>query len=155
MELFSHQDPAVRQSLDAHINQRWMQLHELEKEWSERGLRYLLLTNSGGAVATLSFLGTSNGALNVSGVKISLALFVLGIFLVGVSTAKTYHHMSRLFESYKIGVDHYYTDQITWAHLHREDEKLAVEDKWDYIIPYISFGCFILGCVCGAVALFE
>ena len=54
MELFSKQDAAVRHSLNGHITQRWVQLYELEKEWGERALKYLLLTNSGGAIATLS-----------------------------------------------------------------------------------------------------
>ena len=88
MELFTKQDPAVRQTLNAHINQRWGQLYELEKEWGERALKYLLLTNSGGAIATLGFLGASPTAINMLGAKISLFLFVLGVFLVGVSTEK-------------------------------------------------------------------
>lgn len=154
MELFSKQDPAVRQNLNEHINQRWKQLYELEKEWGERALRYLLMTNSGGAITTLSFLGAYKGALNLSGVKISLTLFVVGIFLVGISTAKTFHHLSGLLKKFKIDVDHYYADKITWYHLHEEDKVRAVEDKWDYIIPYASFGCFIAGCISGALALF-
>ena len=154
MELFSKQDPAIRQSLNAHINQRWGQLYELEKEWGERALKYLLLTNSGGAIATLGFLGASPAAINMLGAKISLFLFVLGVFLVGVSTAKTFHHMSRLFKAWKVDVDHYYSDKITWEYLHDEDKKRAVEDFWDYAIPYTSFACFIVGSVSGAISLF-
>lgn len=155
MELFSKQDPTVRESLNSHINQRWKQLYELEKEWGERALRYLLMTNSGGAVATLSFLGASKGAINLLGAKVSLALFIVGIFLVGVSTAKTFHHMSGLFKNFKNDIDHYYADKITWNHLHDEDKERAVEDIWDYITPYASFGCFITGCISGALALFT
>jgi len=85
---FSKQDPAIRQSLNGQIKQRWGQLYELEKEWGERALKYLILTNSGGAIATLSFLGASPSAINMRGAKTFLFLFVLGVFLVGVSTAK-------------------------------------------------------------------
>lgn len=154
MDLFSKQDPAVRQSLNGHINQRWGQLYELEKEWGERALKYLLLTNSGGAIATLGFLGASPAAINMLGAKISLFLFVLGVFLVGVSTAKTFHHMSSLFKAYKEDVEHYYSDKITWAHLHEQDKNRTVEDFWDYAIPYSSFGCFIGGSISGALSLF-
>lgn len=154
MELFSKQDPAVRQSLNSHINQRWGQLYELEKEWGERALKYLLLTNSGGAIATLGFLGASPAAINMLGAKISLFFFVLGVFLVGVSTAKTFHYMSHLFETWKADVNHYYSDKITWEHLQEEDKKRAAEDFWDYAIPYTSFGCFIAGSVSGAISLF-
>ncbi len=154
MELFSKQDPAVRQSLNAHLNQRWGQLYELEKEWGERALKYLLLANSGGAIATLSFLGASPEAINTVGAKISLFLFVFGVILVGVSTAKTFHHMSCLFKAWKIDVDHYYSDKITWEHLQEEERERAVADFLDYAIPYTSFGCFIAGSVAGAISLF-
>lgn len=154
MELFSKQDPAMRQSLGVHINQRWGQLYELEKQWGERALKYLLLTNSGGAIATLGFLGASPSAINMVGAKISLFLFVLGVFLVGVSTAKTFHYMSHLFNAWKTDVDNYYSDKITWEHLHEEDKKRAVPDFWDYAIPYTSFVCFIAGAVSGAISLF-
>ena len=152
--LFSKQDPSVRQSLDVHINQRWRQLYELEKEWGERVLRYLLLTNAGGAIATLGFLGGYPTAIKMLGVKISLVLFVLGVFLVGVSTAKLFHDMSHLFKSYKSDVEHYYADKITWGHLREEDKKRAVEDFWDYAIPYSAFSCFIGGSISGAISLF-
>ena len=154
MELFSKQDPEVRRSLNEYINQRWGQLYELEKEWGERAIRYLLLTNSGGAVATLSFLGASQTALNKLGAKISLALFVFGIFFVGISVAKIFHHMSGIFKAWKTDVENYHSDKITWEHLVGEDKKRSVEDFWDYAFPYASFVCFIAGCISGAFALF-
>lgn len=154
MELFSKQDATVKQSLNGYITQRWVQLYELEKEWGERALKYLLLTNSGGAIATLSFLGASPLAINLIGAKIALFLFVFWGFLVGISTAKTYHHMSYLFEAWRADVNHYYTDKVTWEHLQEEDKKRAVVGFWDYAIPYTSFGCFIAGSISGAVSLF-
>lgn len=154
MENFSKLDPLMRNNLVSHINQRWRQLYELEKEWSEKAIRYLFFTNSGGAIATLSFIGASEKALKLLGIKIALLLFVVGIFFVGVSTARTYHHMSGLFKTYKQNVYHYFNDKIAWDYLNDEDDKRAKEDFLDYAIPYASFGCFIGGCIAGAVALF-
>lgn len=150
MELFSKQDANIRQSLSAHINQRWGQLYELEKDWGEKALKFLLLTNSGGAIATLSFLGASQVAINSMGVKIALFLFLAGILLVGITTAKTFHDMSSLFKNWKSDVDMYYEDKITWEHLQNEDQRRAVPDSWDYVLPYTSFGFFIAGCFSGA-----
>lgn len=126
----------------------------MEKEWGERALKYLLLTNSGGAIPTLSFLGASEIVLRMMPVKTALFLFVAGLILVGISTAKQFHHMSGLFKAWKIDVDHYFNDKITWDHLNSEDTERAVGDFWDYAIPYASFGCFLLGCGFGAFALF-
>jgi hypothetical protein len=154
LELFSKQDPALRQSLNEHINQRWKQLYELEKEWSERALKYLFLTNSGGAIATLSFLGASPSSINMCYTKLALSLFILGVVLVGISTAKTFHHMSDISKAWKADVDHYYSDKVTWDYLYAQDKLRAVPSKWDYAIPYASFGCFIFGCILGAINLF-
>ncbi len=59
MALYSQLDPATKEVINAQINRRWGQLYELEKEWGEKALKYLFLTNSGGAIATLSFLGAA------------------------------------------------------------------------------------------------
>jgi len=42
------------------ISQRWFQLYNLDKDWAERALKYLLLTNAGGAIATMSFIGVTS-----------------------------------------------------------------------------------------------
>lgn len=153
MGLFSQLDQHARQALGARINQRWGQLYELEKEWGEKAYKYLLLTNAGGAIATLSFLGAAPGAIGMFGAKLALLLFLVGVVLVGAGTAKTYHHMSNLFDRWKTEVDNYYTDKITWEHLQSEDRKRAAPDCWDYAIPYFSFACFIGGCISGAWSL--
>lgn len=155
MDKFSQLDQIVRDRLISHINQRWRQLYELEKEWGERALKYLFLTNSGGAIATLSFLGAYDKALNLAGTKIALFLFVFGVILAGISTAKTFHHMSRLLKEYKQGVNHFYGDKISWEYLTEEDEKRAKASFWDYAIPYASLACFVGGNVAGAIALFA
>lgn len=154
MEKFSTLEPSVRDRLIGHIDRRWKQLYDLEKEWGERVVKYLLLTNSGGAIAMLGFLGASDKALNLVGTKIALFLFVFGVILAGVSTAKTFHHMSRLLKEYKLGVEHFYSDKISWDFLIEEDEKRSKASFMDYAIPYASFGCFIGGSIAGAIALF-
>lgn len=132
------------------INQRWGQLYQLEKEWGERCLSYLMVTNAGGAIATLSFLGASDRALGMGGVKFALGLFVLGIVLVGVCIARAYHHMSGLFHAWKRDTDHFFQGRITRQHLHDSDNARAQDSIWDFVLGYVAFGCFILGSlICG------
>jgi hypothetical protein len=95
MEPYSKHSIDAQKWFTAQIDQRWAQLHALEKEWSEKVVQYLFLTNAGGAAATLGFLGASEKAFNQAGVKLSLGLFILGLILVGFVTAKAYYHMSR------------------------------------------------------------
>ena len=105
MAKLSEVDPGTRETLLNHINRRWGQLYDLEKEWGEKANRYLLLTNAGGAIATLSFLGASSQALNRPSAKVALLFFVVGVVLVGIGTAKQFHHMSGLFKAYKQDVE--------------------------------------------------
>lgn len=122
----------LNQRQDAFVNVWWGQLYALEKDWGERALRFLLITNSGGAVTTISFLGASEHARGLLGVKVSL-----GLFLVGVSTAKTLHRMSWLFKEWKLAENHYNAGRVSWDHLIEEDNKRAVESFWDYAILYM------------------
>lgn len=155
MAKYNEMDEARRKEIIDHINQRWGQLYELEKETGERALKYLLMTNAGGAVATLSFLGTSEVARALFGVKLALFLFVVGVVLVGVSNAMQFHHMSHLFKSYKKDVDLFYQAKLGWMELSNNDDGRAVEKRRDIAVPYISFGCFIWGCIVGAFSLFS
>ena len=154
MALYSQLDQPTKELLNANINRRWGQLYELEKEWSEKALKYLILTNSGGAIATLSFLGTAK-ELTGLGTKFALFLFVLGLIFAGITIAKTFHHMSGLLDKYIQGVENFYSDKMTWTALSDADKERAVTDYCDYIIPYLSFFCFIAGSGIGAYALFA
>lgn len=154
MEKYSETEINQRKQREEFINQRWSELHALEKECGNRALRYLLLTNSGGAIAILGFLGTSKIAIEMMGVKIALVLFVLGILLIGASMGKQYHHVSRLFTAWKKNVHTYFQDEMEYQSLLDKDDKIAVEDIWDFAIPYSSLACFICGCIAGAISLF-
>jgi len=131
----------------AQIDQRWGQLHSLEKEWSAKAVQTLFLTNAGGAAATLSFLGAApEQIVNDAGVKWSLALFVLGLIFVGLVIAKTYYRMSGLLRAYKREASKFFHDQIAWDELCKEDDKRA-EDGWlDHLLPWTSFILFGAGC---------
>lgn len=79
-----------------HIDQRWGQLYELEKEWGKEVIKYLMLVNAGGAVATLSFIGTSDAVRAAVTPKIALLLFFLGLLCSGFIITYVYETMSKL-----------------------------------------------------------
>ena len=136
-----------------HIDRRWKQLYELERETGLTALQYLFLTNSGGAAATLAFIGAIGITKIGVGAKCSLALFVLGIILSGISRAKHYHHMSKVFKNWKALVQDYYDNRKSWEIITALDKQIAVGGFWDYAIPYGSFACFIIGSLIGFIAL--
>ena len=151
---FTQMDPVTRQNSVEHLNQRWRQLYELDKEWGERGIQFLFLTNSGGAIATLSFLGAAKDTPNLICLKFSLMAFALGVFFVGISTARTYHRISFLFRSYQDDANKFLKDLVSWEYLIEEDNKRTKPSFLQYIPPYSSFVCFIIGCILGGYSLF-
>ena len=145
-------EPARKQHID-YINNRWKQLYDLEADSGKSALHYLFLVNAGGAATTLAFIGAIGANKIGLGAKFSLAFFVVGLILFGISKAKTFHHMSGLFKHWKSLVNDYFSDKIPYEEILQRDNKKAVEDIWDYVFPYASFACFIIGSFIGFCAL--
>jgi len=137
----------------AFINRRWTQLHSLDKDWHERALNFLFLIHTGGSIATLGFIGSLGNSCPI-GIKIALALFVMGIITVGILTAKAVHHMSSLFAGWKRGVQEYYADKKDWDALLKEDDQRVGTNIWNWIIGYMAFAFFIIGVIIGGCSLF-
>ena len=134
------------------ISQRWFQLYNLDKDWAERALKYLLLTNAGGAIATMSFIGASKVRVQM-GTKLALSLFLAGIIIVGILIAKTYHHMAGLFRNWKMDSDKYLKDKISWDELIEADKNRSQDSKADIFLAYLGGACFIAGVIFGICSL--
>ena len=102
----------------------------------ERVLKYLFLTNSGGAIAILSFMGASESVRSMSGPKWALGCFVIGVILVGVLYAYQLHHSARLNSEWKKDVNCYLSKSIDWNAL------IKVDDKRSYIVTSLfGYAC--------------
>lgn len=143
--MFSETPEEIRSGRLEYIDQRWRQLHQLEKEQVEVILKYLLLINSGGAVAMLSFMGTATSIRESVWAKVVLGAFVLGMVLVGVLKVYLLHRVEGIFKKWKAGVHEYYRDRVTWEHLTDKDNETSAPSFWPYLIGYCAFGCFIAG----------
>jgi hypothetical protein len=119
-------------------------------EWMTTATRFFVLANAGGAVATLSFIGTSLG----QGVKrgwavVSLAFFFLGVVVAGVVIA------GQLTAAYR---------RLLGGHLDPIAAEVSIQKSWvtryaDRAEPITgrllasAFGCFVLGGMVGIAAL--
>ena len=137
-----------------HINQRWGQLCGLETKWSDDALNKLFLTNSGGAVAVLSFIGALGVDKINCWVKISLAFFTFGLLLVILNSALLYHLMDRLFTSYRADANAFLSNNLDWEILNQNDNTRSLTPIYLIIIGWASFIFLILGVIFGGVALF-
>lgn len=133
------------------IQSRWSQLHALSKESGENAIKYLFAVNSGGSVATLTYLGSKINS--TIGIKISLMIFFFGLITVGILKAYTLHKHEGLFANYQKQVAKYYENQIGWSDLLKSDNDKVGSPIVPYIFGYISFACFIVGSIIGAYTL--
>lgn len=148
-------DENLERIIDDYIDTRWGQLVKLEKEWGERALQYLLLVNSGGAVATLGFIGAAPANVELKTAGWALAFFVTGLILVGFATARTYYYIDNLAGGWMKDVNSYNKGELTWEELTSNDEKRAESRRGLRALPWSSFACFIIGCILGAIALLR
>ena len=144
---------------NAYISSRWSQLYELQKEWGTLAVKYIILLNSGGAVATLGFIGTS-GASNVPmQAKWALLSFVSGIILGGIMIAHANHTISTRFKNWQVGVTQYRESKSDKRYdelIQHDEEALDYDDEEvDRNLGYAAFICFILGCAIGSLGLFT
>jgi hypothetical protein len=148
----------TQEQLD-YINQRWTQLNTLSNDAADKAKKYLLLTNAGGAIATLSFLGAVENIRSQWAPKVALSLFLIGLILIGVNTALWVHHIEGMYKSWLEGMYKswrkntaaFFEHKIDWDTLNAGDDALAYKTTWLYVTGYSSFLCFIAGAGVGLV----
>lgn len=140
-----------------YIASRWSQLYELQKEWGTLAVKYLILLNSGGAVATLGFIGSAGAANVPSQAKWALLFFVIGIVLGGTMIAHANHTIPTRFKNWQAGVARYQKGELTYEQLCEHDDNALDydEEETDQTLGHVAFACFIIGCAIGAVGLFS
>jgi hypothetical protein len=152
---FSQEQPHFQQYRYGLITARWAQLNALRKEWIDKAVSFLVLTNAGGAVAVLSFMGTSDEVRRMCGPRFALGCFAFGIIVAGIFIATQFHRLDSLFFGYHVDSERYLSDQIEWDALRTRDDDRSRTSFMDYFWPYVSFILFIAGCVAGALSLFT
>lgn len=154
-QLWSRTEPAQQKVQAEYIDKRWRQLYELEFGRADAVISYLMLANSGGAVATLSFMGAMHTVSPIPGAPAMLAVFILGFTLVGVLRAVQYHRMAWLFSRWRADVTETFGDGLSFAELIERDEKRAKEMPIAHAIGWLAFVCFIAGAVIGYLGMFN
>lgn len=132
-----------------YVNQRWKQLYGLEMEFSSEGIKYLLLVNSGAAVAVLAFHGSVAAVRDMCWPKVMLGFFVVGVVLIGLLHIARYRGVNYLFKNWQCSVNEYFTDARDWSDIVNDDGAKAKKTYWVVYLAYASFICFVIGAVIG------
>ncbi len=121
-------------------------LREHHKNTAERAERFLLLTNAGGVVTTISFMGalpelrSSAGAWNV------LAAFVVGVVLCGILAAINYHTAMGHFQGWMTDLDRAVKAQIDMEEPAKNLNAAIRRMKYPApVVGWLAFFAFIIG----------
>lgn len=129
---------------------------ELRNERAEtlkNGIKYMFVTNSGGAVSFLGFLGTSSDMRSIESNYYALFCFVLGLLLIGLYLSLQFQCLEYLHGKYVSTLNSYYKKNINIDLVLQRgvENQNKVANGWSqklsYFFAYGSFLCFIIGCL--------
>jgi hypothetical protein len=140
-------------SRNEYISTRWKGLFELLSWTLNRILNYLFALNTGGLVASLTYIATKPRT-NLT--TISIIFFAVGILLILIHATWHYYYALTLFNEYKTDVAQYYENKFDWGNLTARDEDRSERGSWrGFCFGWGSGIAFVSGLYCGIAALFT
>lgn len=138
------QDPEARiRVLDA-LNRHTEVLRALATATAERAEKYLLFTNGGGVVATLSFMGALPALRTNTVAWLVLGPFISGVVLCGVLAAINYHAADVRMVGWTRDFDRFALGEIDVEDMSRNLMKTIY---WTRVlapaVAYLAFAAFI------------
>ncbi|WP_431120907.1 hypothetical protein [Variovorax paradoxus] len=150
---FSSSTPEFREQVHAYNESRFHQLNGLVIASSEGAWQYLLTVNGGGAVAVVAFIGAVPQLQKRVWPYVVLAIFAIGLLLVGLGRALVLLHMNKMLQNWTASMAQFYSNKLDWHAVTRADEALVKPGEfWPWLLGWVSFGLFAIGlvflCVC-------
>ncbi len=138
------------------IDKRWAQLNQLTLDYTERCIRYLFITNTGGALAIITYIGAAGVSAANPHHKSALVLFVAGIIYAGLLNVLLLKFTASLTKDWRTDSGDYYSDKIHYDELWALDDARSIDgDKKYYYLGYCAFAFFIVGALTGLWAFFA
>lgn len=134
-----------RNNYVSYVENRWSQLQERIVGRAEAAWKYLMLTNSGSAVAVLSFMGAYKTITPIPHAHWMLLAFLLGLVLVGLGHATAYYRATWLFSGWRMDISKFYADELEWGEVLARDNDRSSYFILADVIAWLSFGCFFAG----------
>lgn len=147
MTKFSQMDKDFQTRVNEYVRYRWDGLERSRASLEEHAIKYLFGTNAGGTAVLLAFIGSTNFSPATS--VISLVLFLIGLFLVGIGIATGYHRINGLQRSWNNDANELFSNNVDWETMIDRDKQRVEAWAPGKIIAWASFGCSISGTAFG------
>lgn len=148
-----HKDTSVEVMYrhEQHNQRRFDQLNGLLTASSGAVWNYLLAVNGGAAAGMLAFIGAKKELASQSWPYIVLAVFVVGLVLVGVAHAVMVHKVQALITNWNNNIVRYWNNEIGWMYHLEQDQAVVKRLAWlPWALGWASLGLFVLGVVLAA-----
>jgi len=148
--LYSTLHPDSRREIDIEIRKATNEFMRAWEESESRWLKYLLLTNAGGAIAAASFLGAMKSAhvAFTVGLILALAIYVLGIIFSGFLAFISVMSLRKSNDIWLQDRVKFWNDEIKVSELFSRTERASkTGGKWTSPLEYCAFGSFIAACL--------
>ena len=138
---------------NAWYDDEWKRQGTIIGQLEHHAITYLMTANGGSATAVIAFVGTS-GLMHIS-THVTLALFVIGLILCGVSIAIGYHCMLKIQGGLNTDFDSFNSGTMDSTDLAPRNNARHNKTKYGYIAAWASFICLIFGMMTAIWAYFE
>jgi hypothetical protein len=141
-------EPSAREAVRSQLLGHFEVLRTNLTNAGTQAMSYLLLINSGAAVALMAFMGTSARVRSLTSAWWSLGAFVLGVVLVGVAHAFSYHVQLIYFRTWAEGINSVFRKNKDIDDLHKSLEPTEKKfGSFPTVAAYAAFLSFMVGAV--------
>jgi hypothetical protein len=137
-----------------YVVDRWQDLADNVSTRVDAMVAFLMLVNSGGAIAVLSFMGAMKTLHPVPGAPVMLGVFLVGIVFVGALRFLHYYRIVWLFRAWRRDATEFFEDRIGWDDLLTNDRHRSRRFWLADVIGILAFACFLAGIGLGYRAFF-
>ena len=151
---YSEFDDQTKMQLKCNLDDLIRTNQQIVIEAGKQTTQYLLLVNSGSAVALLTYLGSSLEIRQIAGVWVALAIFCLGVVSLGVVLIYGFFQVRKIALGTANDTQLLYKEEITLADFIQRRPPIRVPKLPD-IFGMTSFFCFIIGIVVATCSLYP
>jgi hypothetical protein len=144
-------DPEIcAQRIESRLDHLWKLTESTEANFS----KFLLLGNAGGAVATLSFMGTATELRRMAGPRLALCLFLAGVIMCGITLAMRAVSVSNTYVRFLSDADKFRRNNISWEELVTRSSPTERRTML-FVLAALTLSCLIGGAVAGAITVWA
>ncbi len=141
---------AVNANLASHLDT----LRDIHLGIVDRATKYLLGTNGGGVIATLSFMGAIHDLRSNPIVWTTLSLYIFGVVVCGFLIAVDYQGAKKNLTQWVNDWNRFLSGDIDSQDIPRNLAKSSAKFEWiSPTLGYLSFAAFIAGSAIALVCL--